>query len=402
MRAAKATLMEKKQRARRCDRTAMLEKTLTCATLVLALSAAAIAAEPARGKVLIFNIPIAFEKSIIVEDGKKEPADRYEYYSFILPDTLARSLNASGTCEALKLDRELPVKDIGSDTFYREAERLGAEYAAHYILTGTGTVRGKKLTLELALVDIARKDFIAIIKESFETGAEMKGLISELTADIGQRIGPLYGTDRSEGRETGRKEETRKQEDTGRKDKPYPPVEKSSPFLDAYRAMEPLSFGIKTGRFFIMGPFSRTYEDSEYVNPYLCYGILSWIGVSAEADYLSAGNGDIITRVKSSLSLWAISLNGVFSYRFFPQFGVRLSAGGGASVGRIYLSGSDNPFRGLTRQKQSRDPYLNLAGSFDLLFRPVEIQFGAAYKAVIFKGTPLHLLTIFCGIGYHL
>jgi hypothetical protein len=166
--------------------------------------------------------------------------------------------------------------------------------------------------------------------------------------------------------------------------------------------MQNLSFGVKAGHFFIKGPFSKIYDDFDYAAPYLSYGIIKWLGVSAEADCLITENGSKIVKTKSSMMLWGVTINADFSYRFFEHFGVRLSTGFGASVGKIYINSTDNPFAGVVSQKKSIDPYLNISASFNLLFNPIEIQFGGGFKSAFFKGKSLSLLAVFFGIGYHL
>lgn len=362
---------------------------ITTALLLFSLSAAA---DTPREKVLIFNLSIIHEKSVLVDTHKKE--ERFDYYSLIIPHTIAKHLNVSGKVEAQKIGEELPLKDIGSGEFYERMGALAAGHAAGFLLGGKGTIRGRKLTLELALIDVRKKDFSAIIKETFETGAELKNIIAEVSADIERRLAISIDETRAE------KIKKEPAPETGAIETPEAaPV---SPFLKMYRALDGLSFGIRTGNFFIKGPFSKIYEDSEYIGPYLRYGILSWLGASIQADYLCADNGEIVVRKNSSMALWGISANADFTWRLFSRFGLRLSVGTGVSIGRIYLWGSENPFGGLNKQEQSIDPYLNCAVSTIIQLMPVEIEFGGSYKSAFFKGKSLSLLAVFFGIGYHL
>ncbi len=352
--------------------------------MILALSAAAFA-QAKKEKILIYNLSISYEKSIFVDDRRKAGDEQFEHFSYIIPHTITQNLNASGKIEAKKLDGVMPIKDIGSDEFYDSMEKIGAQYGGRYIIGGRAIVRGKKLSLELALVNIRTRDFIAIFKDSFETGAELKATISDVSNNIEQKLG-VYQKEARDGSRQG---------EGGQPSKP-------SPFSKAYQALSGLSFGVKTGRFFIMGPFSKIYEDSMYFNPYISYGILKWFGVSAEADYLAAENKSTFATQSSSMQLWGVTLNADFSYMFFKYFGIRVSAGFGASMGKITLTNMDNPLIGLMPSKNSTDPYLNLSASFNFLFKPVEIQVGGAYKAAFFEGEVLSLLTVFFGIGFHL
>lgn len=365
----------------------MPKRIFITAILALALSTAA-SAQARKEKVLIYNISIAYEKSIFVEERRKPSDDQFGHFSYIIPHTITQDLNTAGRIQAVKLDGEMPLKDIGSDAFYDDMKMIGDRYGAQYIIGGRATVRGRKLSLELALVNIGTRDFIGIFKDSFETGAELRTTISDISKTIEQKLG-VY---RKEAREGGKGRGGRG------KQQPIGP----SPFLKAYRALSGLSFGVKTGRFFIKGPFSKVYEDSTYYTPYLSYGILAWFGLTAEADYLAAENGTINVFQPSSLQMWGITLNADFSYLFFEHFGVRFSAGFGASTGKITMSTSDNPLIGLRPEKKSTDPYLNMAASFNLQFKPVEIHVGGGYKSAFFRGKSLSLITIFFGIGFHL
>jgi hypothetical protein len=366
----------------------MLKRAIISIILIHAFSPAVFAEAP-KGKVLIYNLPVIHEKSIIIDEDKKEEEDRYDYYSFIIPNAIAQNLNASGKIEVRKIDGELSLKDIGSDAFYSEMRKIGAEYSAQFIIGGRATIKRKKLTIELAVVNIKQNDFTGVTKETFETGAELKNVINDLTLDIEKILDSAAAVaERREERPVKREEVQEEQV--------------ISPFLKGYRAMENLSFGVKTGRIFIKGSFSKIYDDFFYVSPYISYGILKWLGVSVGTDYLSAENGSKIVKRNSSLLMWGATVNADLSYRFFEQFGVMLSAGFGASYGKIYLISSDNPFNSLVKQRKSLDPYLTISASFNLLFRPVELQFGGGYKSAFFRGKSLSLLAVFFGIGYHL
>ncbi|MBP7736267.1 MAG: hypothetical protein KA369_09880 [Spirochaetes bacterium] len=366
----------------------MLKRFSIYAALILALSVAA-SAQTRKDRILIYNISIAYEKSIFIDTRRKAATEEFGHFSFIIPHTIAQNLNSSGRVEARKIDGELPIKDMGSDAFYDDMERLGNRYGAQYIIGGRATVRGRKLSLELALINVKTRDFIAIIKDSFETGAELKSIINEISVNIEQKLG-VYRAETAGRRRGGERREGRVE--TG-----------PSPFLKVYRgALDRVGFGVQTGRFFIKGPFSRIYADSEYYSPYLSCDILKWFGLTAQADYLKADNENIIVKQRSTMMLWAVTLNADFTYMFFEHFGVKLTAGFGASMGRIVMGTGDNPFLGIVSARKSNDPYLNLAASLNLRFKPLEINAGGGYKSAFFKGKSLSLITVFFGVGFHL
>jgi hypothetical protein len=356
----------------------MFEKTIIPLALFLVIAAPALS-ESRREKVLVYDLRVSFEKD--TESGTAGE-ERYDYYSSIVPYTIARSLESAGKFEVRKVDGMLPAIEAGSDLFFDQMGKIGAEHSAQYIITGSVTVTGKKLAVELIIINIRAKKIFNISGESLETGAELIHIIDEITGDIGQKLA-LY------------------QEETERPKEPEKRVE-VSPFMKVYRALENLSFGAKAGRFFIKGPFTHAYEDSDYLTPYLAYGITGWFGLSAEADLLKADNGNIFVLKRSSMLLHGLTLNGNFTYWFFTHFGARISVGGGPSISRIYLNISDNPFDNLVVKKQSVDPYINLSASFHIIFKPVELQFGSAYKHAFFKGGGLQLITVFCGVGFHI
>jgi hypothetical protein len=356
----------------------MLEKTIIPLALFLMMAAPALS-ESLREKVIVYDLRVVFEKDVGSGAAGEE---RYDYYSPIIPYTIARNLESTGKFDVRKIDGMLPFIETKGDLFFDQMGKIGAEHSARYIITGSVTVTGKKLAVELIIIHLRAKNIFKISRESLETGVELIQIIDDITADIGQRLA-LYQ------KETERSKEAEARVEV-------------SPFMKAYRALENLSFGAKAGRFFIKGPFTRAYEDSDYLTPYLGYGITGWFGISAEADLLKAENGNISVLKKSSMLLHGLTLNGNFSYRFFTHFGVRLSVGGGTSISRIYLNASDNPFNNLVVKKQSVDPYLNLSASFNIIFKPIELQFGSAYKHAFFKGGDLQLIAVFCGVGFHI
>jgi TolB-like protein len=352
-------------------------KTIIIPLCILCILANDARAQARKDKVLIYNHEITFEKSILADKEETPEEERYDYYSTIIPHTLARNLQKAGKFEIQRIDEMLQLEGMGSDLFYKQMEKLGREHSAQYIIAGSSSVRGKKLKIDLTVINFKKKDFSPITKESFETGAELINIIDDLSAEAGQKL------------ETYQKENAKR-------------YYGESPFLKTYRALEGFSFGVKTGRFFIKGAFSHLYEDAEYINPYLFYDATSWFGVSAEGDYLNTKNGKKIVSKKSSMLLWGLSLNANFTYWLFKNFGIRLSGGFGASIGRIYLGATDNPFNELQSRKQTTDAYLNVSATFNLRFKPVDVQFGSSYKHVFFRGRPLQLITVFCGIGFHL
>ncbi len=320
----------------------------------------------------------------IVEDEFEH--GNYEYLSYIVPDTLSKNLVAQNNYEIQRILEILPVTGApGSAKFFTEAERIGREHSARYIITGKIAVKGKKMEVDIQFINIAARTLVPFIRESMETGAELKDIIVDISTEFKEKAAVI---DRDAGRKT--------QEDTRRKaDEDVRPDQSVSPFLKAYAFLGNLSFGVRGGRVFIKGAFSRVYEDPEYVGPYLSYRILNWLGFSASSDYLSADNGNRRVFRKTTLLLWGSSINADFSYWMFNSFGVQLSTGFGVSYSLIQQMDQSNLVGKLQARRKSIDPFLNLSASFKLFFRPVEIQFGAGYKSVFFRGRSLDLIAVF-------
>ncbi len=368
----------------------MLGKTIIPLAIFLIITAAQLSgAEQSKLKVLVYDFTVAFEKGM---ESKTAGEEDYDYYSSIIPLTITKSLLTSGKYDIRKIDGMLSIERAGSSLFFERMRKIGTEYSAQFIVAGNVTVSGEKLAVELAMINIREGNVSNIYGESQETGAELKQIIDDLSGDIEQKL-DLYQ------KETERVKEAERRAEEKRAEKKRVEV---SPFIGAYRALEKLSFGVKAGRFFIKGPFTHRYEDSDYLTPYLAFNITDWLCLSAEADLLKAANGDIFVLKRSSLLFHGLTLNGNFTYWFFTHFGARLSVGAGPSIGRIYLNASDDPFNNLTVKKQSIDPYLNLSASFHIVFKPVELQFGSSYKHAFLKGKDLQLITLFCGIGFRI
>lgn len=394
-----------------------------CAAMIIFLAASPLHAGPEKEKVLIYNMNVTyqnppdedresekekeketeeeFERNKVIEDVEDEHGG-YEYFSFIVPNTLAKNLAARNNYEIQRIQEILPVTAApGSKQFFNEIDRIGKEQKARFIITGTIAVKGKKMELSLQFINVAARTMVPFSKESMETGAELKDIIVDISTDFKEKTEIIE-------KDTGRKtlEDTR--EDTRadkreRQDKKETWNERyDSPFLKAYAFFGNFSFGVRGGRYFIKGSFSRQYEDSEYISPYLSYHILKWLGVSASSDYITADNGSKFVLRKSTLLLWGSSINMEFTYWIFKFFGVQLSTGGGLSYSMIHLRDQDNPLSALQSRKMSLDPYLNMSASFKLFFRPVEIQFGSAYKSVFYRGKSLDLIAVFFGLGFRL
>jgi hypothetical protein len=236
----------------------MLKKIIIPLIMIFLLAAAA-HAQSRKEKVLFYNCSITFEKVMKPDAGKAARAEGYDYYSTIIPYTIARNLESTGKFDVHRLDELLPLEGAGSDLFYKRMQKLGVDNSAQYVIAGSVTVTGKKLAIDLFIINIGGRDFTLISRESFETGAVLRNITDDIAAEIGKQLDAYQ-----------KMHEKRVEE---------------SPFMKAYRVLDDFSFGVKAGKFFIKGPYSHIYENSDHISPYLFYGIVNWFGLSAEAEF---------------------------------------------------------------------------------------------------------------------
>jgi hypothetical protein len=160
---------------------------------IIILVLMSIIAIPARGqtraiKILVYNFTITFEKTILEKTDREAEEERYDFYSTIIPTTIGRNLSGAGGYEVERMYELLPLVGMGSGLFYQQMRTIGAAHSAQYIIAGHGTVRGKKLSVELFLINLKGRNIANIKGESYETGAELKGIIDELAAGITRNL----------------------------------------------------------------------------------------------------------------------------------------------------------------------------------------------------------------------
>lgn len=349
--------------------------------IFILLCAAHAASAVQKERIVIFELSIVYKKSFIMgldnEPEKKDEAR--DYYAMIIPRTLAKELSGTDDCEVVPVDQPMPLEGFGSDAFYDNMTALVAPYGARYCVGGRVTMQGIKITVELAVIDLKTRDFFAVTRDTYETGAELMKIISDLSKDVRAKLARYRDAVR-----------------------PIPPQEKPSPFLNFYRSLSRLSFGVQGGHLFIKGAFARVYGDGNFISPHLSLDLTPYVGITLQTDFLSAENLSKNILHRSALTLWGSTINADVIVRMAPRFGITLSPGFGVSYGSIYLYNSFNPFQALVYRRHSMDPYLNTAAFLWLRFDPVTMRFGSSFKAVFFKGKPLYLIAAFFGIGYHL
>ena len=166
-----------------------------------------------------------------------------------------------------------------------------------------------------------------------------------------------------------------------------------------------ITFGIETGIINLVGDWSKLYNNTKYISPYILINtsfLLPNTGVSINVDYFATNNDDKDDNISySTYELWGTTVDFHYFLAFSSLFNISFSAGLGAMFSeiKVYTSSSMGPFSYPTGTNKSVDAYLDLSLSFNIQFKPVQLKFGSSYKG-IFQKSVMHTWTIFVGMGY--
>ncbi len=354
----------------------MIQRITYTLALILILTTAVFAENP-KATVTVYDFSYSPR-----EQNEERPARRYEndrnyqYYTYIVPTTLAHKLEITGKYQVNRTNSVLKIDSPEGSPEYWEALKA-LQPNSNYAISGSCRVAGTKIVINLKLISIPGRKIENVRRESDETGAELKDIIDEIASDSESKVDSFH------------REYIRKYAKTGIK--------------GFYGAIRGFNFGARVGGFWFIGSWAGKFDNREYINPYIGYDITRWFGVSLEADYLNSSRVNYYNMYKKNMTIWGTSANVTLQVPFVSFFSAGVNLGMGPSFSRIvHYENIYNPFLGKHRHASSTDFYCTLGLFAKFTVHPIEFQFGGSYKALFFMNSQLQMLTVYGGIGYHL
>lgn len=321
---------------------------------------------PLRGtgqRIVIFNFTAA---------GEPEMHEPYEY---IIPQTVAKNLSASGGFIVRRVQEKFSL--IGITVNAAEHIRsAGSVYSADFIISGNVNISAQTLNIDVRIHNAKTGTTGTLQTSSHETGVLLKDTIDQLSEGIQRQI--LAQAAQREPERTG------------------------SPFLRFYQSLEGLTFGFQGGYAFIKRPWRFRFNDNFYYRTFLQYRFIPYFGISLNLDYFSTDNIGCYRFNNTLMTQWIPTIELKLFLPLSRYLRVSLSLGGGAAFTRIAYRpyNDDNPFEIADATRHSSDPHLSSSASLDFTPGPLVLSIGFSYRHTFIYGRQFQWITPFVSLGY--
>ncbi len=353
--------------------------------------------KPGKKPILIFNFTSA---------GSEEN----EYYSYIIPDSIAKIISSSLKFSIKKINltpefKDAPQsysdqkKDISghwkSDkggTYNEMTEKEMKEYLknlrksvkenensdqkADYIITGNFEVNDNdQIKIKIRIFDLEGRTADIIVFQDSTNQAIFTGTIDEITSKIYEKISEFEKS----------REKTAK-----------------SPFLPLYKISSIFSFGVESGYIFLLQPWTGLYSDPVYARPNITAHIGNYFGISANMLFFNLHTENTLNN-SLDMTVWAPSVDLHFFLNLAKYFHLSISAGGGFAYSHITMYNRNNgPYSSALVDVSSYDAYIDTSLSVGVNLGPATLRVGSSYKVILFMNNPLHMISVFGGFQYRI
>ncbi len=312
-------------------------------------------------------------------------ANKYGFYSSILPRTMARYLEkkygAASVLESRVIAFGNTEKGPDGEKAIREIRKLNdIGSGADFVICGV-IYSGKDDTrIGVVVYNRVTEQWDSIIEEKVDTGVLLGEPMDRLMEKVSLR---LAGHERQNAL-----------------------AREKSPFLPAYPPLSLITFGVDAGRVHLMSSSMDIFDDTIGVTSWLridTSGILTATAIRLAAGFFSTDSSDkkdltylYETRMRDFTGELEISP------RLFWRFRLCLSAGGGYAVRTIKVQDpgvTDGPAILQVERKKEIKPLFTGSGGIVLDLRPLVIRLGCSFKRFYFNKEADALMG-FAGIGY--
>ncbi len=334
--------------------------------------------EPDKNRIIIYNFNYIKPDTNTDNPVNPENLKKFQYYSFIIPQTLAKNISSDFAYVAERKYDTLEIKNNFSD----EEERIShiknlinhaEENRADYIVSGECSIVEGTLTVTVTIFNARGHDIYTFQHKSSELGVVFKETTDAIAEETVKNIEIMAALDRERFR--------------------------PSPFLTFYSFLNGLSAGVDSGYLFIQNPWNDFYNDTYFASPYIKYNFTSWFALSLTYDYIQTDSKD-----KDFIDYYQADFQGAFlsghlEYNFSNNASIGLSAGGGLMESKIVMNPAD-PLMNPGLETSSKDPYYNGTLYLNYKLSPIVIQAGLIHKRIFYKDEPIKMSGIYGGLGF--
>jgi hypothetical protein len=337
--------------------------------------------EAGKNKITIYNfnyIKPDVNKADTAESDSSEDIKKFQYYSFIIPQTLAKNISSEYSYVA---DRKYDTLEI-NDEFESDEERINhirglinvaENNGADYLISGECSIAEDILTVTVTIFNAKGHDIETFQHESSELGVVFKETTDTIAAKTVKNIEIMTELDKKRFR--------------------------PSPFLPVYSLLQGFSAGLDSGYLFIQNPWKDFYNDSYFASPYIMYNFTSWFALSLKYDYIQTDSKDKDFTDYYQADFQGIFLSAHLKYNITSNASVGLSAGGGLMETTIVMNPAD-PFLNPGLETSSKDPYFNGTFYLDYKISSIELSAGLIHKRIYYRDEPIKMSGIYGGIGF--
>lgn len=350
------------------------------------------------------------KKPILIFNFSSTGREENEYYSYIIPDSLAKNISSSPKFSIKKINitpefidspqsNSDQKKDISKhwksskDGTYNEMtekqmkeylqnlrksvkENENSDQKADYIITGNYEVNDEnQIIIKIKIFDLEGRKADILIMQDSANQAIFTGTIDEITSKIYEKIS---GFEKS-------REETA-----------------ISPFLPLYKISSIFSFGVESGYIFLLEPWKGLYNNPAYARPNITAHIGKYFGISANILYFNLDTSGMMGN-SLNMSVWAPTIDLHFFLNLAKYFHLSISAGGGFAYSHLTIFNQNSgPYTPPQIDKESFDAYIDTSLSIGVNLGPVTLRVGSSYKLIMFISNPLHMISVFGGFQYRI
>lgn len=345
--------------------------------LILPISAFPETDNTGKSSLLIFNFNYLAPESDETIRNKDESIKKFQYYSFIIPQTLSKNINSEGIYVSSRKYDTLKIKD----TFESEDERIShikelvqisGENAADYLVSGECSIEEGMLVVSVTVFNAKGYDISTFQHRSSELGVLFNDTTDAISNEIISSISIMAELDKERFR--------------------------PSPFLNFYSFLRNFSIGVDAGYLFMQKPWSDFYSDAYFASPYLMLDISRLLAFSVKYDYIQSDSSDKNFTEHYEVDFQGGSINAHLKYNVTEKASFVFSGGGGIMETTIIMD-PDSPLMLPGMKMSSKDPYLDTSIYAAYRFSSFEIKTGIIYKRIFSKGEHVEMSGIYAGLG---
>lgn len=333
-----------------------------------------------KQNIVIHNFQVIDNTTARPDDKKKKKQkESYQYYSFIIPDTISKNLSVENRYTVTRNNDVLTIRSSFADgdeqkAYLKQLQKTGKDKKADFIVTGTCTINDDSLEISITIFNVRGRETATSSNSTRELGVVIRESTDYISSTIEKNIREMNSSNTERF--------------------------KPSPFLAPYGVLSIISVGFDYGYTFITGDWGDMYNSGYSSSIYIMFDInrsfaasLEYINLQADDEGKETSNGSLYL-----MQGLAINLN----HRLYlaDSFALFLSYGGGLSKTKI-LTEYQYPFVLPLEENTEVDLFAGVSTGIELHFSSFSFRAGGVFKRIFYDGTAMDICTAFGGFSIH-